>query len=335
MKFKKAITSALAFSLLSVGSLSFAAGAFKDIDNHWAKSTIEWGAAQNVVHGYPDGTFKPNNDVTDAEFLALLIRSYNPSNFTVKQGGLWSDSFYDFANTMNYPVSSNRDAQIKRSDVAEIVASTQGQNLPDPNEAIKWLLVNGIAKGKTSQSVEGFQGNDLLTRAEAVQFIKNIKDVGIAEAKTRPLSPTDTKTLDQQYQEMVSKNPALGTTVKVVTDSSDTHLLPADPITQASVQAFLESLKVDSNTIKGVVPTIPDGDTITLRYKDMSNGPGKWGILDNDRDFSNLKSGDTFQANLVGQGGYLMFDIYKDGHGKNGVRVNFPQMTAEWEAKIQ
>src|SRR5690606_6161528 len=105
-----------------IGGIAFAAG-FGDVANHWAKSTIEWGVKNNMVEGYPDGTFKPNNNVTEAEFLALLIRAYEGKKENGKNH--WADPYYDFAIKMNYPTNgakelSKRNWIITRTQVAEI-----------------------------------------------------------------------------------------------------------------------------------------------------------------------------------------------------------------------
>lgn len=46
--------------------------AFTDIAGHWAEDYIMRAAAKGIVSGYPDGTFKPNNPVTRAEFTVML-----------------------------------------------------------------------------------------------------------------------------------------------------------------------------------------------------------------------------------------------------------------------
>jgi len=51
---------------------------FMDVsDKHWAKSTIYKLAGQSakVISGYPDGTFKPDANMTRAEFVTVLIRT--------------------------------------------------------------------------------------------------------------------------------------------------------------------------------------------------------------------------------------------------------------------
>lgn len=46
---------------------------FTDITNHWGKLYIESMAAKNVVGGYSDGSFRPNNNVTRAEFSKMIL----------------------------------------------------------------------------------------------------------------------------------------------------------------------------------------------------------------------------------------------------------------------
>ena len=65
-----AIVMVLAFS---VGVC--AAPTFTDIADSWAKDSIEKMAEADVVNGYPDGTFRPNGEVTRAEFAQILYNA--------------------------------------------------------------------------------------------------------------------------------------------------------------------------------------------------------------------------------------------------------------------
>ncbi len=51
---------------------------FKDQLPEWAKGVISAAVAQNIIKGYPDGTFKPNNYITRAELCAILDRVLKP-----------------------------------------------------------------------------------------------------------------------------------------------------------------------------------------------------------------------------------------------------------------
>ncbi|MCT4507947.1 MAG: leucine-rich repeat protein [Tepidibacter sp.] len=50
---------------------------FSDIENHWAKTQIQKLVKKRVISGYSDGTFKPNKQITRAEFIALINKAYN------------------------------------------------------------------------------------------------------------------------------------------------------------------------------------------------------------------------------------------------------------------
>ena len=55
--------------------------ALSDISGHWAEDYIARGVKLGLILGYPDGTFGPNQDITNAEVTALCLRlvGYNDS----------------------------------------------------------------------------------------------------------------------------------------------------------------------------------------------------------------------------------------------------------------
>ena len=74
MKSKRLLTCLLAFALtLTMTALPASAATFPDIASHWAKSYIEEMTDAGMFKGYEDGTFKPENKLTTAEALALLL----------------------------------------------------------------------------------------------------------------------------------------------------------------------------------------------------------------------------------------------------------------------
>ena len=48
----------------------------QDIQGHWAQPCIEQLLADHVLSGYPDGTFRPANPVTRAEFAAMVCKAF-------------------------------------------------------------------------------------------------------------------------------------------------------------------------------------------------------------------------------------------------------------------
>lgn len=51
---------------------------YSDMTGHWAAEEILEATAKGIVNGYPDGTFKPDNPITRAEFTVMLIGALQP-----------------------------------------------------------------------------------------------------------------------------------------------------------------------------------------------------------------------------------------------------------------
>ena len=58
---------------------------FSDIQGHWAERQIEQAVSEGWVNGYPDGTFRPDETITQAEFTKLLLAAFQltPDSDTV------------------------------------------------------------------------------------------------------------------------------------------------------------------------------------------------------------------------------------------------------------
>jgi uncharacterized protein YkwD len=150
-----------------------------DINNHWAKEAIAWGVDHNIVSGYTDGTFRPNEFVSEPEFLVMLIRAYPSMSIPELQKNTpWYEPYYSVGEDYNWPLLHDTGGQqFNRGHVAQLLAATQGSNLSLEN-AVQYVLDHGIANGKTSATVSGFGTSDKLKRSEAITLIKNMVDSG-------------------------------------------------------------------------------------------------------------------------------------------------------------
>lgn len=211
------ISGILASTLVGASIASAAAQSFKDVDSsYWGYEAIQWGVKQKIATGYEDGTFKPNKSVTEEEFITLLVRAFGSETTTKEKEQRWSDRYFRVAVDHNLPVSDDRTANINRQDVAEIIVGTQGVNFSG-DDAIQYMLNKGLTKGKTSATVEGYKGQDTLTRAEAVAFIKNVLDK--AENKTmlvRPNKPSPKSLLTQSEETQTTEQKPIVTLDQVV-----------------------------------------------------------------------------------------------------------------------
>jgi hypothetical protein len=76
-----------------------AKSSFSDLAGfEWAAKYINYAAAKGIISGYPDGTFRPANQVTYAEMASMLVRAlgYSAGDLT----GNWPDNFITKAATL-------------------------------------------------------------------------------------------------------------------------------------------------------------------------------------------------------------------------------------------
>ncbi|MGD1857658.1 MAG: WG repeat-containing protein [Leptolyngbyaceae cyanobacterium] len=66
----------ISLSVALMSSLPATAQTFADTQQHWGNSCIERLATENRLNGYPDGSFRPNNRLTRAEFAVLMLNSF-------------------------------------------------------------------------------------------------------------------------------------------------------------------------------------------------------------------------------------------------------------------
>lgn len=211
MKMKNKFIKALTASTLLLGLLGAslpsgaqaASTAFTDVrQGSWYEATVQWGLSHNMIHGYQDGTFQPNKLVTEAEFLAMLLRAFE-GDAVSSPAGHWADAYYNRAQELNYPVTGSKNAAARnlpllRKQVAELLTSAEGVHF-NGDDAVSYLLAFGLAQGKRPDdlSVTGFDGAGKLTRAEALQFIKNLSEYGVGGLLERPAEPSDPRDIPQ------------------------------------------------------------------------------------------------------------------------------------------
>ena len=112
------------------------ASSFTDVsDKHWAKEAIDYLAANEVVNGYPDGTFKPEAKITRAEIAQIFYNAFGwgeyVKHFEDVQPGVW---YYDAITALatvgivnGYPDNTflpNNNA--RRCEVAQIIYNLIG-----------------------------------------------------------------------------------------------------------------------------------------------------------------------------------------------------------------
>src|SRR5699024_8060021 len=79
---------------------------------------------QDMVNGYPDGTFRPENNVTYGEFIAIMNRIFIPEYHPREAGNPWYQVYFDDAISAGYlPKDFIKDGDkfINREEVAYLI----------------------------------------------------------------------------------------------------------------------------------------------------------------------------------------------------------------------
>jgi hypothetical protein len=167
------------------------------IESHWAKREIETVLNLGISANYPDGTFEPDQMITRAEFIKMLVTAgwiktpEKKEQPTFKDVGRehWAYPYVEAAVDAgivtiegNIERFFDPDRAVTRTEMAALVGRLMTvEHLPRvpntaDNQSINWLDVlkeDGIILGYPDGKLEGSRG---LTRAEACVIILRLKE---------------------------------------------------------------------------------------------------------------------------------------------------------------
>lgn len=110
----------------------------------WFAPLISTALRENIVSGYPDGTFRPANNVTFVEAAKIIVLALNIP-VESKVGSPWFESFVKILDLKGAipPTINYLDQELTRGDVAEIIYRLE-KNLRDKtSNSYETLLANG------------------------------------------------------------------------------------------------------------------------------------------------------------------------------------------------
>ncbi|MFS0726682.1 S-layer homology domain-containing protein [Paenibacillus sp. 1P07SE] len=172
--------------------------AFGDTDGHWAAREIARLVELGAISGYPDGTFRPDRDITRAEFAKLLALVFG---LDVKPGHTFSDTSqhwardyiaaaYESGIVEGYGAGSfGPDDRITREQLAVMLmrAASLGSSgadaaFADTQELSSWAA-EAVAAAQHHAVISGypdgsFRPRQPATRAEAATMIVNAGSLG-------------------------------------------------------------------------------------------------------------------------------------------------------------
>lgn len=173
---------------------------YSDIASSWAAEDINLLADMGIVTGNPDGTFRPDNQITRAEIVTILVRMYDldSDNMMIFDDTKdhWANGYISIAAALGYVNGFDAqhfgpDEQLTREQMAVMVAriaelkeDTSGSNplsFSDKDGISSWALnavtavfQNGVISGYPDGT---FRPTAEITRAEACHMIVNLMNL--------------------------------------------------------------------------------------------------------------------------------------------------------------
>jgi uncharacterized protein YfiM (DUF2279 family) len=192
--FKKALILTIICTMVSSTSTAFGATkSITDIKGNWAEKQIKNWIDKGLTNGYKDGTFKPNNTITRAEFIALINRSFGfkekaEINFSDAKASDWyyedvaravkagyTSGYTDPQNVQTIAANkkiTRQEAAVMIGRLLKLEDDPSGASFNDSNEFAEWSI-NVIGAVATTQIMKGYEDSTFkplkpITRAEAV-----------------------------------------------------------------------------------------------------------------------------------------------------------------------
>lgn len=272
----KILTAVLVFSV----ALPAMAFQFPDVPtNHWAAEQMDILSDKGVIVGYPDGTFRPDENVTRAEFASMAIKALGQEHTSVAQPVNFTDITEDF---WAYDA-------IQKSVFFDLISCPP--------------------------SGEPFRPDDTVTRAESITVAVNaLTTEQISEAKAKEVLSkyADAASVPESFLIPAGKSEILNMLVVMPMDGK-ASLEPTRPATRAEVSVILykmmeqaklnpnaklaeamrnktgEGFVVDNASVQGNVGTIPEGTLLPVKVtkylSSQSNHSGDLYVASNQENF--------------------------------------------------
>ena len=173
---------------------------FSDMTAHWAKDAVNSLAKSGIIGGFPDGTFKPDEAVTRAQFTVMVARALGLSSdekcaLTDVLEGSWYEKSISAAVKSGIVTGKGDgkfypDEYIKRQDAililhrafsdklqkGEVSSFTDSEKISDyAKAAIEALSAAGIVKGTDNGEIKPLNNT---SRAEVATMLERILEIG-------------------------------------------------------------------------------------------------------------------------------------------------------------
>ncbi|HEX3012323.1 MAG TPA: S-layer homology domain-containing protein, partial [Syntrophomonadaceae bacterium] len=323
----------MTIAFCAVPALPVSAAPISDIQSHWAADAIQNLADQGIVSAMPDGTFRPDKNISRAEFAVMVVKAFKLTN---NNGKVFSDSAKHWAK--NYITIANAygiingysdtkvgpDDPITREQMAVMIVkaanlqdSSTNLSFNDGTKVSAWAK-DAVAIVSAKKVMSGLPDGSFLpqaksTRAQAAVVINNA-----LQAAAKPA--VDLSRLDKAG----TYGPSTGTeTVK-----GNITILAKDVILQNTIiegNLTIDKAVGEGNvTLKKVVVKgntyINGGGMNSVYFIDTQTG--KTYVMKDNGPVRIVASGTTEIAQLIAQSSMNVQEVDLTGKGFDGITVD-------------
>ncbi|OUL17756.1 S-layer homology domain-containing protein [Nostoc sp. 106C] len=225
-----------------IAAPSFAQTTFSDVSsNYWAAQFIQQLSQRGVIAGFPDGSFRPEEAVTRAQFAAMVNKAFQKSpqrqaiNFTDVPSNYWAYSAIQQAYTIGF--------------LAGYPGNRFEPNQVIPRQQVLVSLANGLEYSPNS------------TVESTLQYFNDASN--IADYARSPIAAATEKQIVVNYPNVKFLNPTATATRAQVAAFIYQALVSSN---QASAINSPYVVAVQPTTPTPVAVTIPQGTAIPVKY---------------------------------------------------------------------
>ncbi|WP_138495360.1 S-layer homology domain-containing protein [Paenibacillus pinistramenti] len=220
-KLRGAVAGVLSLSMALASMDAVSAQTASDVQGHWAEQQIQNWISSGNLKGYQDGTVKPNNAITRAEFITMINRMFGftdtgSANFKDLSTTNWAYSDIAKAVKAGYVTGYSDQtfhpgSNISRQEAATIISNILGLDTSNTDsikqfsdagkipawsqDSISAVVENNIMKGYPNGT---FGAQNQLTRAEAVVLIDSAVSSRTSAAEPVTIDQAGTYGNDQE-----------------------------------------------------------------------------------------------------------------------------------------
>lgn len=278
------IVTLLLSALITVGAIG--AVKFPDVGNYWATEAISWATERGIVSGYPDGNFKPAQNVKEAEFATILARfvtNTDKARIALRHPGIhWAQAVYDELMTYELPLSGYKDdvakeVAISRGQVAQVVAAKNGFNLTE-EQAVYYMYENDLSNGMIPGRLDfdSYKVDEPLQRDQITQFMKLLSEKGHTTFMGQPSVKGDAGPADMVGIKDIEQDPSIEVDFGDFKEK-ERELWPSKvPFAEEVAEKY--GLRVDDSAYEQY-------GVFDLRDRDTGKVPVVYGLHENGRSF--------------------------------------------------